>query len=229
MQRPVKLAPSILACDFARLGEQVITAAEAGIDIIHIDVMDGRFVPNISIGLPIVSALRPIADEYNLFLDVHVMIVEPENYVEAFAQAGADQLTVHTEVSPHLHRTVQAIKDSGMKAGVALNPATPTTVLEEILPDLDTVLVMSVNPGFGGQSYIPSSTNKLMRVRRMIDMTRSTAKLQVDGGVKTDNVGEIVRAGAEWLVAGSAIFKGDIAANIQAFREAITAAGNFTV
>lgn len=229
MQRHVKLAPSILACDFARLGEQVITAAEAGVDIIHIDVMDGRFVPNISIGLPIVSALRPIADQYNLFLDVHVMIVEPEKYVTAFAKAGADQLTVHTEVSPHLHRTVQAIKDSGMKAGVALNPATPTTELEEILPDLDTVLVMSVNPGFGGQSYIGRSTNKLMRVRRMIDLTRSTATLQVDGGVKTDNVGEIVRAGTQWLVAGSAIFKGDIAANIKAFKEAITAAGNFTV
>jgi ribulose-phosphate 3-epimerase len=157
------------------------------------------------------------------------MIVEPENYIEAFAKAGANQLTVHTEVSPHLHRTIQAIKNAGMKAGVALNPATPTTVLEEILSDLDTVLVMSVNPGFGGQSYIPHSTNKLMRVRRMIDMTRSKAKLQVDGGVKTDNVGEIVRAGTEWLVAGSAIFKGDIATNMDAFRTAITAAGNFII
>lgn len=220
--RDVKLQPSILACDFTRLGEEVLATAVAGITDIHIDVMDGRFVPNISIGLPIVQALRPLADEHNLFLDTHLMIVEPEKYITAFAEAGADLLTVHVETCPHLHRTVQMIKEAGMKAGVALNPATPTTCLEEILPDVDQVLVMTVNPGFGGQRYIPHSTNKIRRVRHMIHMTRSQAKLQIDGGINPDTIGEAVKAGAERIVAGSAVFKvrdnGSIAENIRALQ-----------
>ena len=215
------IAPSILACDFARLGEQVLATASAGASIIHVDVMDGRFVPNISIGLPIVQALRPLATQHHLTLDVHLMIIEPERYLEPFAQAGADILTVHVETCPHLHRTIQQIKELGVKAGVALNPATSPTLLEEILPEVDLVLVMSVNPGFGGQAYIPTSTNKIRRVKQMLHVTRSAALLEVDGGVKAQNAAEIGRAGADILVAGSALFQGDIAANYQALQTAL--------
>jgi ribulose-phosphate 3-epimerase len=222
MPASYQLQPSILACDFTQLGEQIRTVAQAGLTNIHIDVMDGRFVPNISIGIPILQALRPLADELGLFLDTHLMIVEPEKYISAFAQAGADLITVHVETCPHLHRTIQMIKEAGVQAGVALNPATPTTTLEEILPDVDQVLVMSVNPGFGGQTYIPASTNKIRRVRHMVHLTRSPAKIQVDGGINPATIRDAAQAGAELLVAGSAIFAGnDIPANIEALHQAL--------
>jgi len=223
MMKQVKIAPSILAADFARLGSQVEDAIAAGADHIHVDVMDGRFVPNISIGPLIVKALRPIANAYDATLDVHLMIVEPERYLADFARAGADILTVHIEASPHLHRTVQVIHDLGVKAGVTLNPATSLSTIEEILPDVDLVLIMSVNPGFGGQSYIPGSTDKIRRLRRMLDDIGSTADLEVDGGVKVHNAAEIANAGANILVAGSAIFGGDrsIRQNIETFNHAL--------
>ena len=211
--KKAKIAPSILAADFARLGEEVEAALLAGAQVIHVDVMDGRFVPNISIGIPIVNALRPLADQYHALLDVHLMIVEPEKYLADFARAGADILTVHVEASPHLHRTVQAIHELGVKAGAAVNPATPLVMLEEILPELDLALVMSVNPGFGGQFYIPASTAKIRRLRRMLDGIGSDAILEGDGGVKTHNIAEIAAAGADWLVAGSAVFGSAVVAD----------------
>lgn len=229
--RSIQLAPSLLACDFTKLGDQIVQAHQAGITYLHVDVMDGRFVPNISIGLPVVESLRPLAQKHHLVLDVHLMIVEPEKYLEPFAKAGANILTVHAEACPHLHRTIQQIKELGCQAGVALNPATPTTVLEEILPEVDLVLVMSVNPGFGGQSYIPASTNKILRVRRMLDMSRSQAWLEVDGGVNAQNIGSVVRAGANLVVAGSAVFGGShsIAENVAQLQTAVQNAGSFSV
>ncbi len=213
----LKIAPSILSADFARLGEQVQAAEAAGAEWIHVDVMDGHFVPNITIGPIIVQAIRPVTA---LPLDVHLMIEWPERYLADFADAGADILTVHVETNPHLHRTVQQIKALGLKAGVALNPATSLSSLEELLPGLDLVLVMSVNPGFGGQSYIASSTAKIERLRKMLDDTGSEAELEVDGGINTETIGDVVRAGATVLVAGSAIFndRASIAANIQQLR-----------
>lgn len=221
--KPVKLAPSILSADFARLEAQVREAVTAGAEYIHLDVMDGHFVPNITIGPLIVQALRPLARETGAVLDVHLMIEKPERYLADFAQAGADILTVHVETCPHLHRTVQVIRELGVRPGVTLNPATPLSMLEEILPDVDLVLIMSVNPGFGGQSYIPGSTAKIRRLRQMLDAIDSTADLEVDGGIKTHNAAEIAAAGANVLVAGSAIFGGgqSIAANIAAFRRAL--------
>lgn len=222
--KQVKLAPSILSADFARLGAQVKEAVEAGAAHIHIDVMDGHFVPNITIGPLIVKALKPIVSQTDVLLDVHLMIEKPERFLADFAEAGADILTVHVETCPHLHRTVQMIRELGARPGVTLNPATSLTTLEEILPDVELVLVMSVNPGFGGQSYIPGSTEKIRRLRGMLDGIGSTADLEVDGGIKTHNAAEIVEAGANVLVAGSAIFggPGSIADNIAAFR-AVTA------
>ncbi|MCB8982674.1 MAG: ribulose-phosphate 3-epimerase [Ardenticatenaceae bacterium] len=219
----VKLAPSILSADFSRLGEQVTEALEAGAEHVHVDVMDGHFVPNITVGPLIVKAVRPFASQYGALVDVHLMIEYPERYLEAFAQAGADILTVHVETCPHLHRTLQAIGELGVKPGVTLNPATPLITLEEILPMVDLVLIMSVNPGFGGQSYIPGSTDKIRRLRQMLDAIGSQADLSVDGGIKPFNAPEVVGAGANVLVAGSAIF-GDgrsVAENIAAFREAV--------
>jgi ribulose-phosphate 3-epimerase len=219
----LKLAPSILSADFTRLGAQVAEAIQAGAAHIHVDVMDGSFVPNITIGPLIVKALKPITTPTNVLLDVHLMIEQPERYLADFAQAGADFLTVHVETCPHLHRTIQVIRELGVRPGVTLNPATSLTTLEEILPDVDLVLIMSVNPGFGGQSYIPGSTDKIRRLRRMLDEIGSTADLSVDGGIKVANAAEVVAAGANVLVAGSAVFGGpcSITENIAAFQAAL--------
>jgi ribulose-phosphate 3-epimerase len=217
----VKLCPSILSADFSRLGEQVKEAEVAGVEWIHVDVMDNNFVPNLTIGPLIVQALRPVT---TLPLDVHLMMERPESLIPAFAKAGADIITVHVETCPHLHSTVQQIKALGVKAGVTLNPATPLSALEEILPYIDLALIMSVNPGFGGQSYIPASTAKIARLRKMLDeRDLSRVELEVDGGVKAHNAAEIIAAGATVLVAGSAIFNqtASIAKNVATLRQAI--------
>ena len=220
MQR-YQLAPSILAANFTRLGEDVRQALQAGVSMIHVDVMDGHFVPNISIGPMIVRALRPLADEYQATLDVHLMISDPDRYLEAFATAGADILTVHVETCPHLHRTVQRIRELGVRPGVTLNPATPLVALEEMLPVVDQVLVMSVNPGFGGQSYIAASTERIRRLRQRLGELGSVAALEVDGGITPDNAHEVLAAGATVLVAGTAVFGGPhtIAENVRAFQQ----------
>jgi ribulose-phosphate 3-epimerase len=199
----VKIAPSILSADFTRLGQQVMEADQAGGDYIHLDVMDGRFVPNLTIGPMVVEAVRRVTQ---LPLDVHLMMEAPERYVAEFCAAGADILTVHQETCPHLHRTVQQIKELGCRAGVALNPATPVATLEEILPYVDLVLVMTVNPGFGGQTFIDTMLAKIARMRTMLDEIGSQADLEVDGGIAPDTTPGVVKTGARVLVAGSAIF-----------------------
>ncbi|WP_420456292.1 ribulose-phosphate 3-epimerase [Rubrivirga sp.] len=214
------LAPSVLAADFGRLEDHARQALDAGADWLHIDVMDGHFVPNISFGAPVMRGLRALADEFGAPLDVHLMIEDPDRYLDAFAEAGAATITVHQEACPHLHRTVQAIHDLGCLAGVALNPATPLVTLEEIAPDLDLVLIMSVNPGFGGQTFIPGSVDKVRRCRELLARTGSRAVIEVDGGVAPGNVRAVVEAGADVIVAGSAVFKGDVAENVAAFRRA---------
>ncbi len=199
----VLIAPSILSADFAALGEAIAAAERGGADVIHVDVMDGHFVPNISIGIPVVRSLRRVA---HVPLDVHLMITDPDRYLEAFAEAGAAMISVHVEVLPHLHRTVQAIQALGLKAGVALNPATPLAALEQIAGDVDHVLVMSVNPGFGGQTFIPRSESKVREVRALLDRAGSRASIAIDGGIDHQNVARVVAAGARVIVAGSAIF-----------------------
>jgi ribulose-phosphate 3-epimerase len=199
----IKIAPSILSADFARLGEEVQAVARGGADYIHVDVMDGHFVPNLTIGPLVVAAVRKVTD---LPLDVHLMIENPDRYIADFANAGADIITVHQEAVPHLHRTVQLIKNLGKKAGVSINPATPAATLDVILDELDLVLVMTVNPGFGGQGFIASGLAKIAALRQEIDRRGLTVELEVDGGVKTDNIGRIAAAGANVFVAGSAVF-----------------------
>lgn len=216
----VKLAPSILAADFARLGEQVREAEQAGADRIHVDVMDGHFVPNISMGPVVVKALRPIT---KLPLEVHLMIEHPIRFLDAFAEAGADAMLVHVENAVNLHRTVQHIKALGKKVGVVLNPATPPIAAAEILPDSDLILVMTVNPGFGGQQFIASMLDKIRRVRQMIDQVNRNIELEVDGGIDATTTTRVVAAGARVLVAGSAIFGSadGVAAAMQRLRNAI--------
>ena len=199
----LRIAASILSADFAALGAAIAAAERGGADLIHVDIMDGHFVPNLTMGPPVVRSIRKVA---KVPLDVHLMIEEPDRYIEAFVRAGAAMISVHVEVVPHLHRTIQAIKELGAKAGVALNPATPVVAIEEIAGDVDHVLVMSVNPGFGGQTFIPRSESKIQAVRALLDSQGSAAPIEVDGGVDASNAARIVEAGGTILVAGNSIF-----------------------
>jgi len=220
--RPVRIAPSILSADFAALGAAVIAAEKGGADLIHVDVMDGHFVPNITIGPLVVKSVKRIA---SVPLDVHLMITNPDAYAEAFVQAGADMLSVHVEVLPHLHRTISFIKSLGAKAGVVLNPSTPPVTIEEVAGDVDFVLVMSVNPGFGGQKFIPKSLQKVAAIRAILDRAGNTrAPIEIDGGVDLSNIARVVDAGVEIVVAGSAIFNAaDPTAATKALKDAAAA------
>lgn len=218
MQQKTRIAPSILSADFARLGAEIKAISDAGADYVHVDVMDGHFVPNLTIGPLVVAAIRPYT---TLPLDVHLMITPADPFIESFARAGADIITVHAEASPHLHRSLQAIKAQGKKCGVSIVPSTPVAAVEHVLDMVDLVLVMTVNPGFGGQSFIASQLPKVEALRRMIDASGRTIDLQVDGGINEATAAQVIAAGADVLVAGSAVFKGieaDYARNIAALR-----------
>jgi len=214
----IEIAPSILSADFSRLGEQIKTVERAGASLLHVDVMDGRFVPNITVGLPVVKA---ISRATQLPIDAHLMIVEPARYVESFVEAGAQMVSITIEADPHAHRTLTAIRAAGAQAGIAINPATSLSVLEEAIKFVDFVLVMSVNPGFGGQEFISSSLDKVRRLRKMLDERGSKARIEIDGGIDQDNVAEVAGAGAEIIVSGSAIFGApDPAVALRELREA---------
>lgn len=212
------LAPSILSADFSRLGEDLSAVEKNGITMLHIDVMDGMFVPSISLGFPVIESIRKNSE---MVFDVHLMIKEPERYVERFAQSGADIITVHAEACLHLHRTLSQIKQLGKKCGVALNPATPLSVLDYVLEDVDMVLLMTVNPGFGGQSFIPAMYGKIRTLREQITTRNLPIDIEVDGGIKVSNTKRVLEAGANVLVAGSAVFEGDIEANVKEFQKLI--------
>lgn len=198
-----EIAPSILSADFTRLGDEIKAVRDGGATVLHVDVMDGQFVPNITIGLPVVRSIRKATD---MTIDTHLMIENPGQYAAKFAEAGANMVSVHVEADPHLNRTLGSIRDAGAKAGVAINPATPLVALEEALPFADFILLMSVNPGFGGQKFIPTSVNKLRRLRRMIDDGGFATRIEIDGGIDEENINTIVESGAEIIVAGSAVF-----------------------
>ena len=213
------LSPSLLAADFSRLAEDIRNVEEAGAQYLHLDVMDGVFVPSISFGMPVIQSLRKNS---NMTFDVHLMIEDPDRYLDEFAAIGADILTVHAEACTHLDRTIQKIHQLGKKAGVALNPATPLSVIEWVLPEVDMVLLMSVNPGFGGQKYIPYVTDKIRALRAMVDGRGLETDIEVDGGVSLANVSSVLEAGANVMVAGSAVFRGDAAENVKAFLEKLS-------
>ncbi|MDF2568922.1 MAG: rpe [Sporomusa sp.] len=218
MTKMIKVAPSILSADFSRLSDEIIKIEQAGADWVHIDVMDGHFVPNLTFGPPVVSAIRKVT---KLPFDVHLMVTNPQDLIEPFVKAGADIITVHAETAPHLHRLIQTIKEQGKQAGVSLNPSTPLTMVEDVLSDVDMILIMSVNPGFGGQQFIPSTIDKITRLKSMLDKRQLTIDIEVDGGINAVTARQVIAAGANVLVAGSAVYGApDIADAIKVIRGA---------